>query len=52
MILTHNRLKVKQLNCDAGEAEILATEVSDGENKVDIVVAYMPPHTVTWTNEE
>ena len=50
VILTHNRLKVKQLNCDAGEAEILATEVSDGENKVDIVVAYMPPHTVTWTN--
>lgn len=52
MILTHEKLKTKKIDGEENEAEILAVEVNSQGNKLDVVVAYMPPHTRTWSAEE
>ena len=53
VVLTHKKLKAKEIDCDVGDnTELLALEIKCEGKLLDIAVAYMPPHTRAWDLEE
>ena len=53
MIMIKSKIKIKNVEYGKGKAELISAQINTRcEESQNIVVAYVPPKTKTWTKEE